>query len=1067
MANLYRSPLRVYMALAILSLIGIWSAFHLPVSLFPNSSKPYVNMCVGNDLSPEAFLRSYGDSIENQIRSISKADLQVEKITSNYMPGQACFQIEFKWGGSDDEATREMENLRASLLGRLPQEWRDQVWFNSGRESGGFLIMSFYSSQRSLNELYKILEPVLMPRMALVPDSQEPWLSNPQRRQVLIELKPDTLATFQLLPVDVGAAILSALESYSGGTLSISGSESMIVDFPRMASGLAAFKQIQVPTASGRSVSLSEIAKVDLTVPLDESRVMKTSGAPSVILWMAPKPGGNVKAMAEEVKKGIAEVMPSLPKDIQFKSLVDPSEFIASAVHNVAHEVSLAAGLAVLVLFLFVGNLKNVITAAIEIPLSLVLAFILMRISGMNLNLISLGGLALSAGMNVDASVVVMENIFRHFEAHGKESGGRALDFEERLAIIVAAVKEVQFAVIASTIASLVVFIPLAFTSDLSYAILGDLAKAVVFSHGFSAIVALILVPTIRLHVMKKGVVHEKPSLLEGFLQWLESAYSRALGVFLDRGWLRVASIAALAVLMTLLLNFALPKLPREVIGKPDTDSVWFGMVATGNTLVRQMEAQAEQVEHDIISSFPNEIKFTFTQISRPNNAWILLRLNDKSHMKQMLKSLEDKFPNTPMIRYSVDTWNPAELPLPNPPDFRVAIRGSDRDAMLEMARDIDVEFQERKIFSRTSIEPGSQKSQSVRVRPRVEQWPLLADQGVRLSMSSLASLTRTATDGHTISKIDLDGETMKVFMRFPEAYVGSPEDLSALPVGVGGRILPLKALAQIGVERSAAPIRRENGREAYLFYARGNQGEEALTKDKVKQATELIEKWPELMSVRKAKRLADQNEADAKKVAVGAVKDAQTTDSSPVVQIEDAQVELNDALKQLAFAVSLSIGLIFLTMVFQFGSVMNSLLVLVAVPLGFIGVLLSLFVFHSTLSLNSLLGVILLNGLAVANSIILVDFLQRKVRDGMAPRQAAVEVARVRLRPILMTSMTTGLGMLPVAMGFGEGGKILQPLGIAVAGGLGFSMVTTLFIVPALQVSWLEWQAKRNGRHA
>ena len=149
--------------------------------------------------------------------------------------------------------------------------------------------------------------------------------------------------------------------------------------------------------------------------------------------------------------------------------------------------------------------------------------------------------------------------------------------------------------------------------------------------------------------------------------------------------------------------------------------------------------------------------------------------------------------------------------------------------------------------------------------------------------------------------------------------------------------------------------------------------------------------------------------------------------------------------------------------MVFQFGSLMNAALVLVAIPLGFIGVAISLYVCGSTLSLNSMLGTILLNGLAVANSIILVDFLQRKVKEGLAPKLAAVEVARARLRPILMTSLTTGLGMLPIALGMGEGGKILQPLGIAVAGGLVFSMVTTLFVVPSLQVSWIEWSRTRG----
>lgn len=246
--------------------------------------------------------------------------------------------------------------------------------------------------------------------------------------------------------------------------------------------------------------------------------------------------------------------------------------------------------------------------------------------------------------------------------------------------------------------------------------------------------------------------------------------------------------------------------------------------------------------------------------------------------------------------------------------------------------------------------------------------------------------------------------------------------------------------------------IRRENSREAYIVTARGDVGEIESTKESVAEATDLVQHWPERSQSK------DQVHDRATDSAAG---------SRPIMQLEDPQAELNDALKQLAFAVSLSIALIFLTMVFQFGDIVNSLLVLVAVPLGFIGVMASLFIFRSTLSLNSLLGVILLNGLAVANSIILVDFLQRKVREGVAPRLAAVEVARVRLRPILMTSLTTGLGMLPIAMGFGEGGKILQPLGIAVAGGLGFSMITTLFIVPALQVSWLEYRSRRSERMA
>jgi hypothetical protein len=184
-----------------------------------------------------------------------------------------------------------------------------------------------------------------------------------------------------------------------------------------------------------------------------------------------------------------------------------------------------------------------------------------------------------------------------------------------------------------------------------------------------------------------------------------------------------------------------------------------------------------------------------------------------------------------------------------------------------------------------------------------------------------------------------------------------------------------------------------------------------------------------------------------------------------PAVYLEDALIDLHEALRELGTAVALSVALIFLTLVIQFGSFMNALLVLVAVPLGFIGVLTSLFVFRSTLSLNSVLGVILLNGIAVANSIILVDFLKRLVDLGMYPVQAAVTAGKKRLRPILITSLTTILGMLPIAIGMGEGGRILQPLGIAVSGGLWVSMGLTLFVVPALQVSYLTLRSRHAVR--
>ena len=1060
MESIYRSPLRVYLVLAILSAVGILSAWRLPVSLFPNSSKPKVSACVDIELSAEAFMQQYGGDLEGRFRGIRRGDLKVETLVATYRPKNVCYDIDFEWGGDSDEAIKEVQDVGRAFFASFPESYRSSfhAWMNN--ENSGFLAISFYSPERKISELYQLLEPVLTPRLAQLGDIASTSLYNPERREISIELKPEAMAAFNLFPMDVSRAVSHVFEAYNGGSMTV-GDNQMRINFPRAVNSVQELKQIAIPTSSGRTVSLVDIARVDLAVPVDSGGVFKTSGASSVILWGSPKPGGNVKEMAESVRRVVDGALKDLPHDIEYKILVDPSEFIGSAVFNVGKEVALAAGLAVFVLFLFVGSLKNVATAAIEIPLSLVLAFILMRVAGMNLNLISLGGLALSAGMNVDASVVVMENIFRHFEL----AKGRDLDFEARVNLVVHAVNEVRFAVIASTIASLVVFLPLAFTSALTYAILGDLAKAVVFSHGFSALVALILVPTIRLQLLKSGAFHEKPSLLERPLQRLEMAYGNALGRFIDNARIRYSVYAGLCVALAVLFSFVIPKLPREVIGKPDTDWLMLSVNTQGNTLIRQMEARTEVIENELLTKFKGDILYTFTQINRGNSGFIMFRLNDKRKMESLLKQVEEAFPNTPEVSYWSDSWNPAELPLPDPPDFKVTIRGNDIDQMAETARDFSTELRERKIFDRTDVRPGAGVEESFLVRPKSEQWPILANQGLGLSLQDLADLTRTASEGRNVQQVSLKDERgrteqLNIRMRYPQNYLGNGEELGALPIGVGSKIVPLKAIATVSLEKVRPSFLRENGRELFIVSGRGKKGERLETKESVRKAEELVAHWPRVITEVRAKRAV---EVVAEPTAHVSSQTAQ--DVAPTIQLEDAQKELTDAIRQLAFAVSLSIILIFVTMVFQFGSLMNAALVLVSIPLGFIGVMISLYVFGSTLSLNSMLGVILLNGLAVANSIILVDFLQRKVKEGLRPRQAAIEVARTRLRPILMTSMTTGLGMLPVAFGLGEGGKILQPLGIAVAGGLLFSMVTTLFVVPSLQVAWLDFKQSREGR--
>jgi hydrophobic/amphiphilic exporter-1 (mainly G- bacteria), HAE1 family len=731
--------------------------------------------------------------------------------------------------------------------------------------------------------------------------------------------------------------------------------------------------------------------------------------------------------MAEKVIAIVKDSMSSLPSDLEYRLIVDPSEFIRSSIRKVFFEVCLAAGIAALVLFIFIGSFRNTLTAAFEIPLSMILAFILMWIFDMNLNLISLGGLALAAGMNVDAAVVVMENIFRHLQL---KPGLKTI--KERVEVIVGAVNEVKLSIIASTISTLVVFGPLMFTQDLTNAILGDLAKAVVFSHVFSLLIALFVVPTVRLIIINKDGQNFQPprSPIQSFLIKLEDFYCKTLRFVIYNKRVRQLILIAAPVMCIVTIALVAPRLDREIIGKPDTDWLIVSMNTQGNNLIGQMETMAGDVEARVLESFGDDILYTFNQIQRPNNATLMLRLKNKSQMNALLAKVEEFLPNTPEVFYWVGPWNPAELPIPEFSDMKLVVRGGTTQDRASLAEDLLLQLREQDFYSRISSTPGLNRQQELVIIPHQERWTELRAQGARFLPSDLLDLARVATEGKTYRAIPLEGQELITRLNFPSGEINSVERLSGLPIRVGSSIIPLKAISDISLRREMPVLYKENKAEVVFIEGRHNKNESLNKKARLIETQKFIENYLE-----------------------GNPFEFLGLESRPVVFFEDAQKDLTQALNQAAFALFASLVLIFVTLIFQFTSLSLTLIIMSAIPFAIFGGVLSLFVFGSTLSLNSALGIILLNGIAVNNSIILVDFMRKAIlqKSESVFEEGIIQACRSRLRPILITSMTTILGMLPIALGRGDGGKILQPLGIAVSGGLWFSMLFTLIIVPLL----------------
>jgi multidrug efflux pump subunit AcrB len=532
---------------------------------------------------------------------------------------------------------------------------------------------------------------------------------------------------------------------------------------------------------------------------------------------------------------------------------------------------------------------------------------------------------------------------------------------------------------------------------------------------------------------------NEKPhhSPIDRQISWLEKKYASTLSWFLSHPKIKVPVYASAILVVVLLTTLVLPKLPREVVAKPDTDWVYVGLDTQGNTLMRQMETQAEELERAFLKEIGDKVAYTFSQVYSVNGAFVMARLKNKKDMPKIIEALEKKYINSPENRYDVGSWNPSELPLPSTSNLKLSFRGGTSEEREEVVKEISELLQEKKLYPRVSTTPTMNSHQgALSLQPLTDLWSANSNVKIPIKRNDLIDLVRISTEGKRIGYFPSKNQRTPVLLAFPPASIGTIEEIASLPLGISGKILPLKALVEIKNEKPKAVIYREEGKEIAYLEADLNKSDIALKDARKKQTESAIADW--------------QKKNTNKKVNIF---------------FEEPDQEFQDAIKQLTFAVGLSIGLIFLTMVFQFGTLIEPLLVLVSVPLGFIGVVISLFVFKSTLSLNSALGIILLNGIAVANSILLVDFIKHRFHDGSSPKEAALEAGKARLRPILITSLTTILGMAPIAVGAGDGGKILQPLGIAVCGGMWVSTLLTLYLVPALHVAYLESRVGRKQK--
>lgn len=1029
--RIFRKRVAFLLLAAVLFGLGVVLVSQLPVQLYPQTQRPRVRVRLEHaGYSAVDFQVQYGRQVEAQFLAVDNVDL----LEVRYGNDASNFTLTFNWQADAEQAKADVESAMNTVSAFLPEDIRDNysVRFFTG-ENAGYLLVGVRSDTVPPEEIYRTLKNALEPKLKQVDDVELIEIYNVEELAVEVTLRPEDMLAYGLSISDIDTAMRTGHLPEPVGTLEEQDRE-YTVRYLKGVDSIYDVGRIEVAKRGNLSVRLEDVADVSIGYALPRLTFV-IQGQPAVRVTATPVDGGNIRKMSEQVQQILRDARRSgvLPADAQILPYLDPAEYINRSIRNVVQAALLGAALAMLVVLLTLGELRNTVLIGISLPVSLVLSFILMYAFGVSLNLISLGGIALAVGMVIDSSIVVMENIHRHRFDAGLIGDNRSLR-----QLIVGAVRQVRAPVVASTLTSVLVFLPISFTAPLTNAILGDQAKTVVFALLISLAVALTLIPMLASVLYR---VRPRPAVPAGggppaaggagaaersggfsravarVTALFVGAYRASLRGLLSRRWASVLFMLFSAGLLAFALLRVLPLIPKEIISPPSSDRivVFFRSVQEmeNEEVVKNVVPQMDRMVREEVGQY---ITSTYAEVRGHFNR-LFVNLKRARDADLVMARLQRLFASDNNYYYNVMMWDPAQLPLPRTMDLQIAVQGDDEQqavAILERVRDL---VNETDLYGWAFTEPGTALSDELAMTAR----PGIIEGFHGFTTASLVSLVRRTLRGTTPVDFDYEQETVSVAAQYPDAAVQGRDRLEnfLIPSEVG--VVPLKHFFDFQEKTGVAGISTENGEKIFRLYAKMPPGTAAANR-------ELYEKRVREVLSRKLQLPAGYS-----------------------VIFENPQKELDDAIRSLFVALAASVVLIYLLLAFQFNSLRVPLVVLVTVPLGFIGVVFSLYVFKSTLSLNSMLGSILLAGIVVNNAIIMIDFYLHAAPHHDSRIEALVETAGLRFRPMLITTLTTIFGMLPLAIGMQEGANIVQPLGIAVSGGLLISTLFTLYMVPCI----------------
>jgi hydrophobic/amphiphilic exporter-1 (mainly G- bacteria), HAE1 family len=1025
-------PVTMFMISGIIILMGAVSVTRLPVDLLPDVTYPTVSVFIRYPgVGPQEIEQLITRPIEQTVSAVAGLD----QLNSTSSEGVSRVSLSFAWGTDLNEAMDDMRMRLDRVRGRMPIDAEPMQIFRQDSNAAPIMSLGIEGDYDRVT-LREMAENQIGPRLERAEGVAAVTTQGGLRRQIHVQLSKEKIAALEL-PVERISALLRSENTNTPLGEVNQGERTYLLRSQAQFQSLDEIRNLVLMTRGGVPIYVRDVAEVVDTTE-DVRSLLRINGRPGVRLSVQKQSGTNTVQVAENIKAEIDRINAEMP-NIKLNVLDDSSVYISRSIHSVQEHALLGAGLVTLIIFLFLRSFRSTLIVCTSIPISVVGTFALLYFAGYTLNIMTFGGLALGIGMVVDAAIVVLENAYRHME-HGKDRVTAAVEGSE----------EVWGAIVASILTHIAVFVPLLFLTGISSILFKQLSVVVIFSLLMSLLVAVTIVPVLCAYLLKlptpleerKGLAGRAFTMSENFFERMDDAYRR----FLHKALAHRPTVLGIGVASVVAAVFMFPLLNTELAPQTDEGVVQISAELAAGTRIESTDAimsRIEQMTQQLVPEAQTLIASAGSGgggfgggggTSRGRIEVFLVPKDQRERSSdQIAFDLRRQLAGIPgvIVRANASGGNNQLNRLMsggqgNESRMGVEIRGED----LETSRRLALEVQD--LLQTT---PGIADPRLARDEARPEMAvqidrPKAALFG--LNTTQVANTIRTNVAGTIAAQFRQGGYEYPIIVRLKQEDREQVSDVNDVMVTTASGVsLPVRNVMVIQSQLGPSQIDRKNQERMIMVSA---EPEIPLS-----QAVKAVQA-----------RLPEINRPQEFSIGFG------------------AEVEQQEkTFKELRLVLILALILVYAVMASQYESLRDPFIIMFSVPTAAIGVVLALYLTGTSFNLQAYLGVIMLGGIVVSNAILLVDYTNiLRRRDGMELREAVEVAGRTRLRPILMTSLATMLGLVPMALGIGEGSELQVPLARVVIGGLLTSTFITLVFVPTVYTLFEEGWAGLWKKH-